>query len=57
VNADNPMTKEGTAMVAMAGNDDATMAQRMMRAKNLLMVKMFAVVAEVTSVETAASKV
>ena len=44
-------------MVAMAGNDDATMAQRMMRAKNLLMVKMFAVVAEVTSVETAASKV
>jgi hypothetical protein len=53
-NADNPMTKEEAAMEAMAGNDDVTMA-KMMWAKNLLMVKMFAV-AEVMRLDMASTK-
>ena len=54
-NADNPMTKEEAAMEAMAGNDDVTMAKMMMWAKNLLMVKMFAV-AEVMRLDMASTK-
>jgi hypothetical protein len=52
---DKPITKEEAAMEPMVGNDEVTMAKTMMRAKKLLMMKMF-VVAEVMRMEMTATK-
>jgi hypothetical protein len=54
-NLTSRITKEEAAMEPMVGNDEVTMAKTMMRAKKLLMMKMF-VVAEVMRMEMTATK-